>query len=105
MSDPVNGPGAADAASSLEAYFLRRILAEVKTGSSINGGGFGGEMLQEMFHETLADKMADAGGLGLAPMLESQLAAADGMETPRPASGIQPVVNPAEAGRRYGLKP
>lgn len=99
------GPSPGEAAGQLEAYFLRRILSEVKTSSAVAGGGFGEEMFQEMLNEALADKMAEAGGLGLAPLLESQLEVAEGLETPRPASGIMPLVSPADASRKYGLKP
>jgi Rod binding domain-containing protein len=95
----------AEAATSLEAYFLRRILAEVRTGTSVGGKGFAEDMFQEMFHETLADKMADAGGLGLAPLLEVQLEAAEGMMPERPENVPSPLVTPTAAGRRYGGTP
>jgi Rod binding domain-containing protein len=98
-----------EAAKSLEAYFLRRILSEVRGGGSIGGGGFAEDMFQEMFHETLADKMADAGGLGLAPTLEAQLDAAKAAQGDKPAelpertgAAPAPVVNPAAAQRAYG---
>ncbi|HTE54144.1 MAG TPA: peptidoglycan DD-metalloendopeptidase family protein [Kofleriaceae bacterium] len=65
----------AQAAKMLEAYFLRRIMAEVRQSS--DGGlikqGFGGEMFREMLDEALADRMAEGGGVGLAPIVEKQL--------------------------------
>lgn len=65
----------AQAARMLEAYFLRRVLAEVRESSE--GGlleqGFGGQMFREMLDEALADRMADGGGVGLAKVVEQQL--------------------------------
>jgi Rod binding domain-containing protein len=71
MSGKVND--AAGAAASLEAYFLRRILAEVKSGEGMAGGGFAGSTFKEMFDEALADSMADAGGVGLADIIAKDL--------------------------------
>jgi murein DD-endopeptidase MepM/ murein hydrolase activator NlpD len=66
---------AGEAGKMLEAYFLRRIMAEVRESS--DGGllapGFGGQVFREMLDEALADRMAEAGGVGLADMVASQL--------------------------------
>src|SRR5262249_53790169 len=62
------------AATALEAYFLRRVLAEVHTNeNSLTNGGFAGDTFKEMFDEAIADKMSQAGGIGLAKVLARQL--------------------------------
>jgi Rod binding domain-containing protein len=62
------------AARSLEAYFLRRVLAEVKTSeNSISGAGFAGDTFKDMFDEAISDAMANAGGVGLADVIAKQL--------------------------------
>lgn len=61
------------AASAMEAYFLRRILSEVKGGEGLGGGGFAAGTFKEMMDEALADAMADAGGVGLADMISKEL--------------------------------
>lgn len=67
MSDAVH-----KAAHGLEAYFLRQVLAEVRTTGSLDGG-FGAATFKEMLDESLADKMAESGGVGLAKMIVEQL--------------------------------
>ena len=63
------------AASALEAYFLRRVLGEVRSSDQgLAGGGFAGGMFKEMFDEAIADKMAAAGGVGMASVIQRQLA-------------------------------
>jgi murein DD-endopeptidase MepM/ murein hydrolase activator NlpD len=64
------------AARMLEAYFLRRIMAEVRTSAgegSLLAPGFGGEVFREMLDGALADQMAESGGVGLASMITEQL--------------------------------
>ena len=60
-----------DAARSLEAYFLRRVLSEANT--SFAGSGLAGSTFKDMFNEALADQMALGRGIGLAKMIEKQL--------------------------------
>jgi murein DD-endopeptidase MepM/ murein hydrolase activator NlpD len=82
------GEKAREAARMLEAYFLRRVMAEVR--KSGEGGllspGFGGEVFREMLDEALADRMAEGGGVGLAAMVEKQL----GGESPELAAATRP---------------
>jgi Rod binding domain-containing protein len=59
------------AASAMEAYFLRRILAEVKSG--IGGNGFAADTFKEMMDDALATAMADAGGVGLADLIAREI--------------------------------
>jgi Rod binding domain-containing protein len=62
------------AARSLESYFLRRVLAEVKTSeNSLTGGGFAGDTFKDMFDEAIADSMANAGGVGMADIIAKQM--------------------------------
>ncbi|HKE15160.1 MAG TPA: peptidoglycan DD-metalloendopeptidase family protein [Kofleriaceae bacterium] len=75
IEKPARKDEAGEAARMLEAYFLRRIMAEVRT--SNEGGllapGFGGQVFSEMLDEALADRMAEGGGVGLAAMVKKQL--------------------------------
>jgi murein DD-endopeptidase MepM/ murein hydrolase activator NlpD len=66
---------AGEAARMLEAYFLRRIMAEVRSSSegSLLSGGFSGDVFREMLDGALADSMAEGGGVGLAAMVKEQL--------------------------------
>jgi murein DD-endopeptidase MepM/ murein hydrolase activator NlpD len=67
----------AEAARQLEAFFLRRLLAEARPagGDPLVGGGFAGETFKEMLDEQLADKMSQAGGVGLAQIVGEQMGA------------------------------
>jgi murein DD-endopeptidase MepM/ murein hydrolase activator NlpD len=62
------------AAKQLEAFFLRRLLAEARPqGTGLLDGGFAGDTFKQMLDEAIADKMAGAGGLGMAEMFAKQL--------------------------------
>lgn len=71
----MSGDDRAEAGRKLEAYFLRRMLAEVRMSSSdpLLSGGVGGKMFQEMLDEAMADSMAEAGGFGIAEVVTAQL--------------------------------
>src|SRR4051812_7518807 len=71
----------AEAAQKLEAFFLRRVLAEVRPEDSMLEGGFAGGTFREMLDGALADKMAESGGLGLANVIERELSRAGGAGT------------------------
>jgi len=71
MSAKIND--VSQAAQSLEAYFLRRVLAEVRTSDEAQDGGFAGGMFKEMLDESLSDAMSKAGGVGIAQVVERQL--------------------------------
>jgi len=68
------GDDPAKAAKSLEAYFLRQVLSEVRKSSSSSGqkslfgGGFAGDTFKEMLDGALSDAMA--GTAGIAKMLQ-----------------------------------
>src|SRR6266542_2350314 len=70
---------ATTAARGLEAHFLRQMLAQVRNSSegSMLDGGFAGSTFKEMLDGALADKMAQAGGLGIAKMLQHELSKHD----------------------------
>lgn len=97
-------------ASQLEAYFLRRVLAEVHTsGGGLVDGGFAGDTFKEMLDGALADSMAGAGGIGLAPMFQRELDRGSGKKAAPatapvvspPHRSIGPVVSAARAARAY----
>ena len=70
-------PAAPDAAKAagkqLEAFFLRQLLSEAQPDGA-SDGGFAGDTFKQMFNEAVADKMASAGGIGLADVFSKQLA-------------------------------
>lgn len=71
---PIEGGASEEAAKQLEAYFLRRVLSEVKIGQSgMLSGGFAGETFQQMYSEAIADAMAEAGGIGISDVIMGQL--------------------------------
>ena len=62
------------AARQLEAFFLRRLLAESRPqGGGMLDGGFAGDTFKQMLDEAIADKMSAAGGVGMAAMFAKQL--------------------------------
>ena len=69
-----------EAATQMEAYFLRQILKEMQpdTSNSLMNPGHSGRMFKEMLNEALADSMSKAGGIGLAGMIREQLIEAQG---------------------------
>lgn len=70
---PTTDP-AKKAAEQLEAYFLRRMFAELPAPEGgLTGKSSLGATFQDMFHESLADAMAAAGGIGLADQIKGQL--------------------------------
>jgi Rod binding domain-containing protein len=65
---------ASEAASGLEAYFLRRVLAEVRPSQGgLFGQGFAAEMFADLLDEALADAVVKAGGVGLSDLVEAEL--------------------------------
>lgn len=62
------------AAKQLEAFFLRRLLAEARPQAGMLDGGFAGDTFKQMLDEAISDKMASAGGIGMAEMFANQLA-------------------------------
>jgi murein DD-endopeptidase MepM/ murein hydrolase activator NlpD len=71
------------AARQLEAFFLRRLLAEARPhGGGLLDGGFAGETFKQLLDETLADKMSEGAGIGMAAMFEAQLGAPAGAASP-----------------------
>ena len=78
--------GAHTAAKQLEAFFLRRMLAEARPSGGGSGGagsldgGFAGDTFKQMFDEAIADKMSAAGGIGMAEMMAKQLSKGSGAD-------------------------
>lgn len=81
------------AAKQLEAFFLRRLLAEARPqgGGGIDGG-FAGDTFKQMLDEAVADKMSAAGGVGMAAMFAKQLGGKGA------APQAHPQVGPIELG-------
>ena len=66
------------AAKQLEAFFLRRLLAEARPqGGGMLDGGFAGDTFKQMLDEAVADKVSAAGGLGMADLFVKQLTGTD----------------------------
>ena len=94
---PVNMPAAPTAqtdqqkaAKQLEAFFLRRLLAEARPqGGGMLDGGFAGDTFKSMLDEAISDKMAGAGGLGMAQMFAKQLG---GDAAPMKMPGMTPAM-------------
>lgn len=61
------------AAKQLEAFFVRRILAEARPKGGMLDGGFAGETFSQMLDEALSDQLSGAGKLGMAEMFASAL--------------------------------
>ncbi len=81
---PVARPTAEDPAAQLEAYFVRRMFAEMRASSQkgLLSGGFGDKMFTEMLDEALADAIAESGGIGIASSIGDEL----GGPEPEPVS-------------------
>jgi murein DD-endopeptidase MepM/ murein hydrolase activator NlpD len=90
------------AARQLEAFFLRRLLAEARPqGGGMLDGGFAGDTFKQMMDEAIADKMSAAGGIGMAKMFAKQLGATGeiaGAATPAPPIANLPPGSPGALG-------
>jgi murein DD-endopeptidase MepM/ murein hydrolase activator NlpD len=94
------------AARQLEAFFLRRLLAEARPqGGGTLDGGFAGDTFKQMLDEAIADKMTAAGGVGMASLFAKQLGNTDEVAAHgAPAidravdRAIDPAVDPATIG-------
>jgi Rod binding domain-containing protein len=101
----MTGPGGGDrpdgvdgAAAAFEAYFLRRVLSEVKGTEGLGGGGFAGGVFKDMLDDALADAMSDAGGVGLAEMVAAELERSGGQPAARPASDAADAITALKLG-------
>lgn len=84
---PNEKTGAAEAASGLEALLLRRLLSEMKVGQTgFMDGGYAGRMFHDLLNEAMANAVAQAGGVGIAPLLEEQFGEGSGPTGHTPAS-------------------
>ena len=86
------GPSPQQAGEQLEAFFLRHMLAEMRSSSSdgMFSGGYGGKMFQEMLDEAMADEMSASGGLGIADLITAELAGREG-QAPEGADSLRPM--------------
>jgi murein DD-endopeptidase MepM/ murein hydrolase activator NlpD len=70
------------AAKQLEAFFLRRLLAEARPQGGMLDSGFAGDTFKQMLDEAIADKMTAAGGVGMAQLFAKQLGKSDEVAPP-----------------------
>jgi murein DD-endopeptidase MepM/ murein hydrolase activator NlpD len=108
------------AAKQLEAFFLRRLLAEARPQGGMLDGGFAGDTFKQMLDEAIADKMSSGGGIGMAAMFEKQLGGngatrasianlTSAMPPNAPPAGLPmprtevPHIPPVEGGRGFAM--
>jgi Rod binding domain-containing protein len=71
---PHSAERAMEVAREFEAQFIAQMLTHAKlTDALSNGSGFGGEAMANMLVNAWADRMAEAGGFGLAPLIAARL--------------------------------
>lgn len=61
-----------EAVRSFEAFFVQyllKVMRQTTLKSGLTGSGFAAETYEAMFDEALADKIAEAGGLGITELL------------------------------------
>ena len=98
------------AAKQLEAFFLRRLLAEARPKQAgMLDGGFAGDTFKDMMDEALADKMSEAGGLGMSEMFAKQLGPGSTQELAKPPTlgpsldGMPQLASPVPGGVGSGF--
>jgi len=100
VRDQIRREGTAGFAKMMESVFLQQMLQQMNQ-SMVFGGLFGSshqaQMYQGMYMEALAEKMADAGGIGLADMIQAQLQKLR-IESTNPQNNINPAANIAANG-------
>lgn len=81
----------AGVAGQFEAIMLRQFLQE-SVGSMMGGsnGGVSGNVYGYMLTDSLAQKLTEGGGMGLAPMIAQQLTPRGKTIDPAPAESTQP---------------
>ncbi len=86
-------PDAKDAGKQLEAFFVRRMLSEMRktVGEGMLSGGYAGKMFQDMLDEAMAADVSRSGGLGIAEMMSAELdpTAADATKAPPSAESTR----------------
>lgn len=72
---PSSEPSAQDAGKQLEAFFVRRMLSEMRktVGEGMLSGGYAGKMFQDMLDEAMATNVSKSGGLGIAEVMSAEL--------------------------------
>jgi murein DD-endopeptidase MepM/ murein hydrolase activator NlpD len=84
------------AAKQLEAFFLRRLLAEARPqGGGMLDGGFAGDTFKQMLDEAIADKMTAAGGVGMTSLFAKQLDRTNETAAPQPPIAGMPATRDA----------
>jgi murein DD-endopeptidase MepM/ murein hydrolase activator NlpD len=90
-----------EASQGLEAYFVRWIFSQLRnTSSDPMSGGMAGGVFKEMLDDALAEKISEAGGMGIAQEIEAQLSAGN-----EPLSSIAPPGRASFARQSYDQGP
>lgn len=92
------------AARQLEAFFVRQLLAEARPKGGMLDAGFAGDTFAQMLDEAISDKVAGAGGLGLAEQFAQHLGPAPAVAFGPELEGVPRLASPV-AGTltsRYG---
>jgi murein DD-endopeptidase MepM/ murein hydrolase activator NlpD len=89
----VKADDAGNAAKQLEAFFVRQLLSEARPTSSLDGG-FAGDTFKQMLDEAIADKIGDAGGIGMAKIFAAQLGKGAAAPAPPPHALPMPIAMP-----------
>ncbi len=97
----VTDPEAYKAARGFEAYFARYLINQLKGDMNLVGGkGYGGEIYQDMYVESLASKIASTGSLGIAEMIYRQLMQKKGEE---PFKADDQKLNPLQSIQKLSI--
>lgn len=93
-----------EAAKQLEAFFLRRMLAEMRSSQTdgLFSGGYAGKMFQDMLDEAIADQMSESGDIGVAKLMERDFGGAlsKGQGDAQPVSLTRPPSEQVASVRR-----
>lgn len=81
IPENVTDPETYKAARGFEAYFARYLVDQLKGEMNMIGGkGYGGEVYQQMWAESIGSEIAGAGALGITEMIYRQLMFERGQE-------------------------
>ncbi|MCP4448132.1 MAG: peptidoglycan DD-metalloendopeptidase family protein [Myxococcales bacterium] len=95
---PSREPDAKEAGQQLEAFFVRRMLAEMRktVGEGMLSGGYAEKMFQDMLDEAMATDISEDGELGIADIMSAEL-------DPSSADGSTEASETAALGSARGL--
>ncbi|MFH0882762.1 MAG: transglycosylase SLT domain-containing protein [bacterium] len=95
----VTDPETYKAARGFEAYFARYLINQLKGDTDMIGGkGYGGEIYQEMYVESLGSQIASTGALGITEMIYRQMMTKRGQD---PYKESDQKLNPLEPANQH----